>query len=350
MTWEDNIFGKIPQAEWLNIGRHVERPNDPTDSLFLDEKTNNLAAKWQLIASIYNNPTMAYFHAFDTEAEKTYRIPIDTRSAEKGLIKTKIDQSERLRTLVRNGVKDNDLLEAVLNDGINLADEVITRTKVAKNELLATGKFTIKENNLDLTVDYGVPTANTAYKFDFSGDIAEQIEALVQDARTNGTTLTGFVCSGKIWGAIRRNEAFQKIVNGNLGAGALVKDSDAREFLNSEFGLSDIRITDLNYSVFKGYGKDGRPTLETHRYFPVDKLSFFAANPAGQIGAGLWGDSPEMDESNLTDAQGSTSALSPYVYVNQWKTKDPAVVWTMASTLFLPVLYNPSGLYIATKK
>ena len=34
----------------------------------------------------------------------------------------------------------------VINDGVNLAEQIITRTKVAKNELLATGKVTIGED------------------------------------------------------------------------------------------------------------------------------------------------------------------------------------------------------------
>ena len=46
--------------------------------------------------------------------------------------------------------------------------------------------------------------------------------------------------------------------------------------------------------------------------------------------------------------QVSASTVSPFVYVSQWAENDPAVLWTKASGLFMPVLYNPSALYIAT--
>ena len=42
------------------------------------------------------------------------------------------------------------------------------------------------------------------------------------------------------------------------------------------------------------------------------------------------------------------SARDPYVWISQWNEKDPAVLWTKASSLFMPVLYNPNSLFIAT--
>ena len=42
------------------------------------------------------------------------------------------------------------------------------------------------------------------------------------------------------------------------------------------------------------------------------------------------------------------STASPYVYVSQYIENDPAVLWTKASGLFIPVLYNPNSLFIAT--
>ena len=64
------------------------------------------------------------------------------------------------------------------------------------------------------------------------------------------------------------------------------------------------------------------------------------------MGTGLWGDPPEVDAGQFMDVAGSTE--SPFVYISQWMEKDPAVLWTKASSLFMPVLYNPSSLWIAT--
>lgn len=50
-----------------------------------------------------------------------------------------------MRALLRSGVQNDAMYDYVIRDGIMLADQVVTRTKVAKNEVLATGKMTIKE-------------------------------------------------------------------------------------------------------------------------------------------------------------------------------------------------------------
>lgn len=348
--WEDNIYGKVSQKDWLDIGSQVPtRQSDPIDGLFGDQKTDNLVAYWESIASEYGIPVMAQFHGFDTEAQKTFRIPIDTHNIEKGLIKVKLNQSERLRALTRSGVQgDAALYDYVLRDGIRLADQVITRTKVAKNELMATGRVTIKENDLDLTVDYGVPEDQTAFTIDVSAsaDIAGQIQAIIDLATEKGVTINGMMTSKQIITKIRKNANIQTAINGNVGAGALVRQTALEAFLADEFGINRIITNDLNYALFDGFDETGRPKVKQHKYFPKNKITFFATNPSGRLGVGLWGDSPEADIANLENV--GTSAASPYVYIMQWAEKDPTVLWTKASSLFMPVLYNPNSLFIAT--
>ena len=348
--WEDNIFGKVSKQDWLDVGVQIPtRQNDPIDRLFGDDKTDNLVASWESIASEYGIPMMAQFHGFDTEAQKTFRIPIDTHNIEKGLIKVKINQSERLRALNRAGVQGDDrLYDYVLNDGIRLADQVITRTKVAKNELMATGKVTIKENNLDLTVDYGVPAAQTAYSIDLSvnADIPSQIQAIIDDATDKGVILSGMMTATKNLTKMRNNVALQKAINGNIGAGALLTRSELETYLSDEFGLDTIVTNDLTYGADAVIGEDGRPVVTQKKYFPQNKITFFATNPGGRLGTGLWGDSPEADAAGFYNVGGST--VSPYVYIMQWMETDPTVLWTKASSLFMPVLYNPNSLWIAT--
>ena len=345
--WEDNIFGKVAKQDWLDVGTQVPtRQNDPIDRLFGDTKTDNLVAYWESIAYEYSIPVMAQFHGFDTEAQKTFRIPIDTHNIEKGLIKVKINQSERLRALLRSGVQgDQKLYDYVLQDGIRLADQVVTRTKVAKNELLATGKVTIKENDLNLTVDYGVPAAQMAYTIDLAGDISEQIQKIVDDALDKGVILTGMVTSKKVITRMRKNEYLQKAINGNIAAGVYLSKDALTSFFSDEFGINQIITNDLTYGESAEIGDDGRPVISTKRYFPQDKITFFASNSGGKLGVGLWGDSPEADAGAYYKVGGST--VSPYVYIMQWMETDPTVLWTKASSLFMPVLYNPNSLWIA---
>lgn len=347
-NWEKNIFGMISEAEWLNVGFNVTRQSDPIDTLFGDEKTDNLMARWQTIASEYQIPVMAQFHGFDTEALTTFRVPVDTHNIEKGLIKVKINQSERMRALIRSGVREDALYDYVINDGIRLADQVFTRSKVAKNELMATGQITIKENNLDLTVDYGVPAANTAYTLDLGAkaDIDGQIQDIIDDATDKGVVITGILTSRKNIVKMRNNEQLQKAINGNVGAGALVARTALEAHLSEEFGINSIITNDLTYGSSAVIGSGDRPVVTTNRYFPANKITFFAQNPAGRMGVGLWGNPPEVDAANFYSVNASSE--SPFVYVMQWMETDPAVLWTKASGLFMPVLYNPNSLFIAT--
>jgi len=350
VKWENNILGFVPKEDWLDVGFNVTRQNDPVDALIGDEKTDNLVARWESIASEYQIPMMAQFHGFDTEAQTTFRVPIDNHNIEKGLIKVKINQSERMRTLLRNGVQNDQLYDYVINDGVRLSEQVFTRSKVAKNELLATGKVTIKENNLDLTVDYGVPSSQIGLTLDFSSSATKDIPAQLQDiidlATDAGVTITGMYCSKKILTKLRQNLAIQKAINGNIGAGALLKTSELNAYLEDEFGITQIITNDLTYGKSASFGADGRPVISQAKYYPDNKVTFFATNPGGKLATGLWGDPPEVDAAKFMQVNTEPS-VSPYVYVSQWMEKDPAVLWTKASSLFMPVLYNPNSLFIA---
>lgn len=350
VKYENNILGFIPQDEWLNMGFQVSRPSDPIDGLFGDDKTDNLTAAWESIASEYQIPVMAQFHGFDTEAKTTFRVPIDNHNIEKGLIKVKINQSERMRALLRAGVRNDEMYDYVLNDGIRLADQVVTRSKVAKNELMATGKVTIKENNLNLTVDYGVPDDQLGFTLDFANDAAKDIPTQIQDiidaALEKGVVLNGIITSKKNITKMRQDAAVQKAINGNIGAGALVNLNAFKAWLEDEYGITQIITNDLTYGADATIGSDGRPSITTKRYFPDDVVTFFATNVGGKMGIGLWGNPPEVDAGQFMSV--GSSGVSPYVYVSQWMETDPAVLWTKASGLFMPVLYNPNSLFIAT--
>lgn len=351
IKWENNILGFIPKTDWLDVPFQITRPDDPADQLFGDLKTDNLVAEWESIAAEYQIPVMAQFHGFDVESQTTFRAPIDTRNIEKGLIKVKINQSERMRALLRSGVQnDGQLYDYVVRDGARLAEQVITRTKVAKNELLASGKITIKENNLDLTVDYGVPQAHTQLTLDFGEgatyDIPTQIQNIVDGALADGVILTGIYTSRHMISKLRQNVAIQKAISGNIGVGALVSRAQLENYLSEEFGITEIVTNDLTYGA-SAVQSSGRPSVTTARYYPSNKVTFFAKTSGRELGVGLWGDSPEADVAQLLNV--STSTESPYVYITQWSENDPAVLWTKASTLFMPVLYSPDSLYIATE-
>lgn len=346
----ETFNGMIPAEEWIDVGFQVTRPNDPLDQLLDDVRTDSIIAKWQSIAAEYQTSVMAQFHAFDTEANTTIRIPVDTHNVKKGLIKVKINQSELLQEYEDSGVRENELKDYVLNDGIRLADQVFTRSKVAKAELLSSGKITIRENNLDLTVDYGVSEKQTGYTIDLSpeADISGQVQQIIDEANDDGVTLTGMITSRKNITKMRRNQNLQKEINGNINLGALIGQSALRAHLEEEYGISRIITHDLTYGADAKLGTDGRPVITKKRYFPDNRITFFASNPAGRVGSGLWGNPPEVRLGSFYPVNASGEA--PYVYVTQKMEWDPAVLWTKASGLFMPVLFHPSFLWIATVK
>lgn len=348
IAWEDNILGFVPRTDWLDVGTFVYRPNDPVDQIIDDDKTDNLVAEWESLAAEYQIPVMAQFHGFDTEAKTTFRVPVDRHNIEKGLIKVKINQSERMRTLLRSGVQNDNLYDYIIRDGVRLSDQVVTRSKVAKNELVATGKVTIKENNLDLTVDYGVPSANTSLTIDLSAsaDIGAQIDAIVQKARNAGVIINGIYTSRANVSKMRSNTKLQTAINGNIGAGAMLGMAALEEYLSSEFEISRVITNDLTYGSSMSIGSNGRPNVKTARYYPQNKITFFGTNPGGRLARGLWGNPPEIDNARFYSNEEPSS--SPYVYVTQKMEWDPAVLWTKASALFMPVLFNPNSIYVAT--
>lgn len=349
IKWENNIAGMLPESERLSIPFNPTRPNDPIDGLFGDLKTDNIMAEWESLASRYQIPAMAQFHAFDTQAQQTVRTPIDTHNIEKGLIKVKINQSERLRALTRTGVQGDDaIFRYVMNDVFNLGDQVITRTKVAKNELMASGQVTIHENNLDLTVDYGVPASQNGFTLNLAttADITAQFEEITDAARDIGVTLTGMYTSRKNISKMRRNAGLQTAVNGNVGAGQIIRSSALSAYLSEEYGINQIITNDLTYASERGIGADGEIVQTTSRYFPENKVTFFGTVGGIPLGTGLWGDAPEMDVARFMQVTGAEQ--SPYIAISQWIENDPAVLWTKASALFMPVLYSPNSLFIAT--
>lgn len=351
--FENNIMGLVPKQDWLDIPFVVNRPDaNPVDTLLGDIKTDNLVAYWETVAAEYQIPLMAQFHGFDTETQKTFRAPVDTKNIEKGLIKVKLDTSERMRTLLRSGVQKENLYDYVIKDGIRLAEQVITRSKVAKNELMASGKVTIKENNLDLTVDYGVPDSQKNIIIDFglgaSAPLDEQMETLIQNARDAGVVLNGVMLSRAMLTKFRKNSAMQKAINGSAND-SLIAGAALRAFFTEEYGISNVVINDATYGVQDGVDAEGKPKIKAVRYFPANGLTFFGTPNGGtKLGDGLWGDPPEADSAEIADSTAETSEESPYVYIDQWFEDDPKVLWTKASTLFMPILYNPNSLWIAS--
>lgn len=341
-----DILRMLPKEDQLDFSQNflIPRANYLGDTIFPDQKTQNFKATYLRLSASAQLPTMALVHAFDTEAHIASRDTAERVTVKKLLIKEKINQSESQQLAIDNGVySDDDLVQMIYDDWANLAEGVRCRTEVMKMEVLSSGKMTIAENGLKFNVDFGVPTANTGFTIDVSApgkDVLGQFEAVAEAARDKGFTISGMVTSSAVISKLLTNDGISRAIYGGAGAGAMVSRSQLSALFNELYGFSDIRTNDLRYRV---EDKAGKKTAK--RFFPQDKVSFLASyNGLHNFGVGLWGVTPEENQLGpWTD-----KSAEQYITLTQWVEPDPVAVWSKASGLFVPVLPNPEGLFIAT--
>lgn len=341
-----DILELISNADRLDFSRNltIARPAYLGDRLFPDQKTENMMAEYLRLANGATMPVMATVHALDTEAEIGSRPVFDKARVKKLLIKRKINQTERMQLLVENGVyADDAIVRYVYDDMRMMADAVKVRTEVAKMEVLSTGKMSISENRLTLNVNYGVPSANTAYELDLgpNADIIGQLQAIVDAAAENGEIITEAVTSNRIIRKLAENKGIQTSIYGSIGQGTYVPTERIQTLFSQLFGFSTLNTNDLRYKVQRADGAE-----ESKRFFPENKISFIASGADSGFGVGLWGVTPEEAEYG----QYGEKSADQYITITQWATPDPVAVWTKASGMFIPVLPNPNGLFVATEK
>lgn len=155
-------------------------------------KTRNLEAEYFRLSMGSALPTLAQVHAFDTEAVIGSRPPVEKVSLEKYLIKEKINQSEKTKEYTKTGVDESGLVAYVYDDMGRLSDSVIARAEAMKQGVMATGKININENNLNFSIDLGVPNDNfvTANWSDPEHNILGDIAAWKKIAKDQGQTIT----------------------------------------------------------------------------------------------------------------------------------------------------------------
>lgn len=343
-----DILKMLEKKDQLDFSQNflIARPAYLGDVIFPDQKTQHFKAEYLRMAAGDQLPTMAMIHGLDTEAHIASRPTLERVTVEKLFIKEKINQTESLRMALENGINDDSaLIDYIYNDWARLAENVRCRTEVAKMEVLSSGKMTINENGLNFSVDFGVPKANAEFTIDVSSptaDVLAQILAVVEYARDKGMTISGMVTSGKVISKLLTNEGISKALYGSAGMGAIVTRSQLSGLFAELFGFSDIRTNDARYNL---EGKNGKKT--TKRFYDENKISFLASyNGLQNFGVGLWGVTPE----EITLGGWTEKSSEQFITLTQWTEQDPTAVWSKASGLFVPVLPNPEGLFIATAK
>lgn len=339
-----NVLEAITAEERLNFAQNfsVARPGI-LDTIFPDVKTPYWKAEYYRLMAGQRLPEVAFVHALDTEAEIGSRPGFEKVLTEKLFIKRKINQSERLQEAIENGVPDNETLtNFVFDDATNLFEGVVARANVMKGQFLATGVVKIKENNVDMSIDYGVPSSAKVDLTDWSkadADIMGDIQEMVTVAEDSGYVVTNAVTSLKMINYMRNNTAMQTAVLGAANKRLLTRQELAN-LLMQEYGITVGRCDEK----FRYRKADG--TLSTGRYFKEDVFTLYEADAGGSFGTGLWGPTPEENEYRQFIQEENRS----FVTLSMWATQDPVAVWTKASGMFIPVAPKANGgIVIGTK-
>lgn len=339
-----NVLETITEEERLNFSQSfdVKRPGI-LGTIFPDTKTQYLKAEYYRLMAGQRLPEVAFVHALDTEAEIGSRPGFEKVLTEKLFIKRKINQSERLQQAIENGVPDdNNLKKFVFDDAANLFEGVVARANVMKGQFLSTGIVKIKENHVDMSIDYGVTSDAKVTLTDWSkpdADIMGDISKMVAIAEDNGYVVNKALTSLKMINYMRNNTAMQTAVLGAANKRLLTKQ-ELTNLLMQEYGFTIDRC-DEKYRYRKADG-----TLKTGRYFKEDVFTLYEANANGSFGSGLWGVTPEELEYRQFIQEENRS----FVTLSMWATQDPVAVWTKASGMFVPVAPKANGgIVIGTK-
>lgn len=337
-----NPLSAIAPEERLSFAQNfdVKRPT-VLDVIFPDVKTQFWTAEYFRLMSGSQLPDVAFVHGLDTEAEIGQRPSFEKVLTEKLFIKRKLNQSESLQHAIDHGVPDNDaLLKYVFDDASTLFEGVLARTKIMKGQAMATGALKIKENGIDMTIDFGVPSANKktlAQWSSASSDILGDIETMIAALEAQGYVANHLLTSKKNVNYMRNNTAIQTAILGAANKRLLSK-SELADFMMSEYGVT-IDVCEEKYRYKKADG-----TFATGRYYAENKVTMYEADANGSFGTGLWGPTPEEG------AYGPYSEKSnrQFITLSMWETADPVAKWTKASGMFVPVMPKANGIVIGT--
>ena len=294
-------------------------------------KTDNMKLAVVNLMDGADIPVMAFVHALDTEAKIGDRPNYNEIDFQLLLIKEKLNQGEELRKkMLELGMKaeERTILQQIFNDAANLISRVLTRMEVMACELLSTGTVTVKENGVDLTIDYHLP-ATHAHSFSGWSDPAHDIFGDISSVMdSSNDSIVRALIPKPLFGHIMKNEQLIEIA---AKQGAIVTKDWATKYIDSTFGL-DVYVTN------KTYKKRATDTQE-HHFFKQDVITFLTTE--GEVGKTFVTTPPEVD-------YGIADRMEGYVAVTQYKSEDPAGIWTKASAIALPCPSNINSIYLAT--
>lgn len=312
------------------------------DTLFPARKIQDI--KLDMITGANGLPVSASINAFDTETQLASKEALQKGAADLSLVKRKIAIGEKDIIAINNHRMDSEQKELVMElfkYGDKMVSAVQTRIEAMRMELLSSGKISINENGVAITLDYSVPKSNIK-NFNWSDPAtAKPLEDIrvIADAveETSGTKPTRILTSTKVLNKILMCESVRKAIFG-VSFDRMATRNDLNTLLDG-MELPQIAVYNAKYKIQVKGGK-----YTTKRYFPENALSVFAENQLGESIYGLTAEEIELiGAKNMEEAK-----MVGNIFVGVEKQGDPVKRFTKASATCLPTLENGLELGIAT--
>lgn len=252
----------------------------------------------------------------------------------------------------------NDVLTRIMKNPLNLVQganivpermiwQLLAPTDgVPKITVAVDGDYTSKAYVIDYTGDSGTAykatnfinitgTANNKWSAPSTcKPIADLVAAQEQQVANHGQNLSTFVMNLKTWKQFVNAEDTKKQVLGAIAynAGIMLKDSDVKEFLLSNYGITIL--------VYNNVYVSGTSTLT----FVPDGIVTGIAQGVNRLGDVFYGTTPEERSGGLTD--GSLSIVETGVAINTYTTNHPINTHCVVSEIVLPSYENMNSVMV----
>ena len=174
-----SVLELFNQKEVLNYLKERKFPALMGEELFPETKKQSL--EFDVLTNASKTPVIASVHGFDTESEIGQR-EAEKKAVELALIKRKMQLKEKEIIALespRNDAERQALMKDVYNDFDNLVESVRARVEKMRMDVIANGVITLDENELNATIDYGVPTENKVANVDWSLESSNPVNDII---------------------------------------------------------------------------------------------------------------------------------------------------------------------------
>lgn len=320
----------------------LSRPNRKFlgDVIFPRKSIDTLSFEW--VKGANNLPVMAKVQPFGVEAAVMGRDGVSTVSGKIPVIKIKrsLDEEEyiKLKKFQQRGYDiPESVIRKIFDDVTAVFDAVENKIEYLRMQALCKGKLDFKNDGLQYTIDYLMPSENKptvatlwsdTTNSDPENDIYTWVSMIIEKG---GTQPTKAITSLKVVNYLLRNVNLRKAIFG-VNSDRLLDLRTLNAYFTSK-GLPAIANYDLQARQLDG---------TTVRFFDEDKFVILPGD--GIAGETLVGPTAEA----LAEDAGKKMKEIKGITVVQWESKEPITLWTKAAAAQIPSM--PYADYIVSAK